>query len=427
MRTRYGLFLLAILAGCRTAAPGGVRESDQIATQAPLLSTGVSLDPEGRTVPVGQFPLAMIRAPGGRQVVLLLNGYQDQGIQVLDAATGAVLQTELQPAAFLGVAFSPDGKTLYASGGNEDVVFRYMWREGRATLQDRLVLAVKVPDKSGTRYPGGLAPSPDGRFLYVAENLADSLAVIDVASGRVTQRLPAGRYPYGVVVAADGTVYVSAWGGDAVRAYRPDPAGGLMPATTIPVARHPSAMLLNADGSRLFVTSGSTDRVSVVDTRRGRLITDLLDPAPVGPSEGSTPNALALSTDGTRLFVAEADNNAVAVFDLSARSSGVPAAAGDDRLVGRIPAEAYPTAVLASGDTLLVVSGKGRGSKPNRDTGPRGPGKCRYTGPTGPAGGACQQLGPGAHDALVSAVRARHLHHQGEPDLRPGSRRFAPG
>jgi YVTN family beta-propeller protein len=371
MRSRHWLFLLTGLVGCRSAPPGGVRESDEIATQGPLISTGVSLDPEGRTVPVGQFPLAMIRAPGGRHVVLLLNGYSDQGIQVLDAASGAVLQTELQPAAFLGVAFSPDGQTLFASGGNEDVVFRYMWRDGRATLQDRLVLAVKVPNRSGTRYPGGLAPSPDGRFLYVAENLADSLAVIELASGRVVQRLPAGSYPYGVTVAPDSIVYVSAWGGDAVRAFRPEPSGRLALIRTIPVARHPSSLLLNADGSRLFVTSGSTDRVSVVDTRRGRLITDLLDPAPAGPSEGSTPNALALSTDGMRLFVAEADNNAVAVFDLSAGSSGVPAAAGDDRLVGRIPAEAYPTAVLASGDTLLVISGKGRGSKPNRDTGPR--------------------------------------------------------
>ncbi|MDH5316685.1 MAG: lactonase family protein, partial [Gemmatimonadota bacterium] len=248
MRTRHWLFLLTAGVACRSAAPGGVRESDEIAAQGPLISTGVSLDPEGRTVPVGQFPLAMIRAPGGRQVVLLLNGYSDQGIQVLDAASGQVLQTELQPAAFLGLAFAPDGQTLYSSGGNEDVVFRYAWRDGRATLQDRLVLAVKVPNRSGTRYPGGLAPSPDGRFLYVSENLADSLAVIDLASGQVVQRVPAGRYPYGVAVAPDSTVYVSAWGGDAVRAYRPAGDGRLALARTIPVARHPSAMLLNADG-----------------------------------------------------------------------------------------------------------------------------------------------------------------------------------
>ena len=74
-----------------------------------------------------------------------------------------------------------------------------------------------------------------------------------------------------------------------------------------------SALLLNADGTRLYVASGSTDHVAVVDTKTQRVIARLLDPPPAGPNEGATPNALALSADGTRLFVAEADANAVGV------------------------------------------------------------------------------------------------------------------
>jgi hypothetical protein len=124
-------------------------------------------------------------------------------------------------------------------------------------------------------------------------------------------------------------------------------------------------MCLNADGSRLFVASASTDQVAVVDTRAGRVIARLADPPPSGVLEGSTPNALALSADGTRLFVAEADANSVAVFELSAAASGVASARGDDRLAGRIPSEWYPTAVLALGDSLWVVNGKGRGAGPN--------------------------------------------------------------
>ncbi len=82
------------------------------------------------------------------------------------------------------------------------------------------MLATKQPNRSGTRYPAQIAFSPDGRFLYVAENLADSLAVVDVASRRVVARYATERYPYGVAVAPDGTVYVSAWGGDVVSAFR---------------------------------------------------------------------------------------------------------------------------------------------------------------------------------------------------------------
>ncbi len=118
----------------------------------------------------------------------------------------------------------------------------------------------------------------------------------------------------------------------------------------------------------LFVASGSTDRVTVVDTRARRVVATLVDPPPEGPGEGTTPNALALSPDGTRLFAAEADANAVAVFDLSARTADLPAATGQDLLAGRIPVGWYPTALVVQGDTLLVANGKGAGTgaNPNR-------------------------------------------------------------
>jgi YVTN family beta-propeller protein len=365
-----GATLLALSAcGPRSGAPSTADTPDSGAgtTLHPRLPTGVYLDPAGTSSSIGQLPLAMIASPNGGPVVLLLNGYTTQGVQVIDRSTGAVLQTLEQPAAFLGLAFSPDGSTLYASGGNQDVVYRYAWAGGRATLRDSLVIEHKEPRRSGRRYPAGIGVSPDGARLYVAENLTDSLSVVDVASGRVVQRLATGRYPYGVVVGRDGAVYVSAWGGDEVSVFTPRADGSLASAGEIPAGRHPSALLLNADGSRLFAASGSTDRVTVIDTRARRPVRELLDPPPAGPGEGSTPNALALSSDGTRLFAAEADANAVAVFDLSAATSGVPGARGDDRLAGRIPVGWYPTAVLATGDTLLVVNGKGRGTAPNPD------------------------------------------------------------
>ena len=244
--------------------------------------------------------------------------------------------------------------------------------DGALRLTDSIPLAAKR-GAAGTRYPAGLAWSADGRTLYVAENLADSLAVIDVAARLVRQRFPTERYPYGVVVAADGMVYVSAWGGTTVSMFAPAAAGALAPVARIAAGRHPSAMVLNASGTRLYVASASTDRVAVIDTRARAVIATLHDPPPAGPGEGSTPNALALSASGTRLFVAEADNNAVAVFDLSSATSGVAGAAGRDVLVGRVPVEWYPTALAARGDTLIVVNGKGHGTAPN----PKGPSPVR--------------------------------------------------
>jgi DNA-binding beta-propeller fold protein YncE len=332
MRCRFTILSFSIclsVAACQRGAPEASPSVSSLDV-ANRLPTGRMLDPVGNATEVGSMPLAATLSPDGRQILVLLNGYREQGVQVVDRASGRILQTLVQPAAFLGLSFSPDGKTLYASGGNQDVIYRYSWTEGRATLTDSLVLAAKAPRSNGTRYPGGLAPSADGRFLYVAENLADSLAVLDLNTGRIVQRFATERWPYGVVLAKNGTVYVSAWGGSTVSTFLPA-SGGLSAGPRIKVGRHPSALAINADGSRLFVASASSDRIAVVDTKQRRVINEIIDTPPSGPGEGSTPNALALSSDGTRLFVAEADNNAIAVIDLTPASAGMTAMVSDGR------------------------------------------------------------------------------------------------
>ena len=318
------------------------------------LPTGVCLDPAGRSFDVGNMPLAMAPSPEGDRLVISLSGWRQQGLQVIDRHSGAVLQTISQPSAFLGLAFSNDGRTLYASGGNDDVIYRYAWHDKQATLTDTIVLAPKEPKKDGARFPAGIALSPDGQRMFVAENLADTLAVVDVESKRIVQRLQTETYPYAVVVSPSGEVYVSAWGGNTVSILAPAANGLLKERRKVTVGRHPSALLLNKSGSRLFVASAGTNSIAVVDTKTARVSTKLLDPPPAGPNQGSTPNALALSPDGSRLYVAEADNNAVAVFQLST-----------NRLIGRIPVEWYPTALLMLGDSLHVLNSKGKGTRAN--------------------------------------------------------------
>ncbi len=371
---RVALALSILVLSACTPTPASQPASATLDEEPRRLPTGRTLDPAGTTWPVGSMPLAMTLSPSGREVVILLNGWREQGIQVVDRASGRILQMVPQAAAFLGLAFSPDGRTLYTSGGNQDVVYRYAWADGRATLSDSIVIEPKTAGKNGKRYPAGLALSPDGTRMYVAENLTDSLAVVDLASARVVQRFGVQRYPYAVVVDETGALYVSSWGGSTVAAFTPT-AMGLAPAGRMNGGRHPSAMLLNRDGSRLFVASGSTDRITVLDPRHHRLITSIVVTPPGAPGEGSTPNALALSDDGRRLFIAEADNNAVSLVDLTAETAGVAGATGADTVAGRIPVEWYPTAVIVRGDSLLTLTGKGRGTGPNVH-GPR-PGRGR--------------------------------------------------
>ncbi len=360
---------LAVACGAGSRATTAVVQ-DTAATGGNRLPTGVHLDPVGTQHDLrAAMPLTMLLAPGGRSLVISSAGYHEPGLDVVDRVTGKVTQSLPQAAAFLGLAFGPDtpsGRSpgsLYASGANQDVVYLYNWSGDSAALADSIVLARKLADSAGTRYPAGLALSADGRRLYVAENVADSLAVIDLATRRVTQRFPTEHLPYAVVAAPDGRIYVSNWGAETVTVLRD--SGGAVAEGRILVGRHPSALLLNRDGTRLYVACASTDRIAVVDTHRRHVITELLDPPPSGPIEGSTPNALALSTDETRLFVAEADANAVAVFDLLPETSNVATARGNDQLAGRIPVGWYPTSLLVVGDSLLVGNGKGKGTVAN--------------------------------------------------------------
>src|SRR5262245_19891304 len=91
------------------------------------LPTGRILDPAGPAFDVGNMPLAIALAPGGDRAVLLLSGWREQGLQVVDLRTGAVTQRLPQAGAFLGLAFTKDGSTLFTSGGNDDAVYRYRW------------------------------------------------------------------------------------------------------------------------------------------------------------------------------------------------------------------------------------------------------------------------------------------------------------
>ena len=304
------------------------------------LPTGARLDAIGRMISVGNMPLAMVLTPDGKQAVVSLSGYLHQGLQVVDLESGSIVQTLDKNATFLGLAFA--GETLYASGGRDNVVYVLHWNAARLT--DEKSIAVN--------YPAGLALSSDGKMLYAAENLEDDVAVIDLATASVVQRLPTDHYPFAVAV-GDGRVYVSGWGGNTVSTFRIITDGHLVSTGRLNVGRHPSALLL--DGPTLYVTLASTDDIAVVDTKT-RTIRRFEDKSPAGLREGNTPNALAKS--GDNLYVAEGDNNSVAVFNTKTGS-----------LLGRIPTDWYPLSLTAESDRLLILTGKGAGSRPN----PAGP------------------------------------------------------
>src|SRR6202041_2623725 len=161
------------------------------------LPTGVRLDPAGEGVVLGSLPINLVLATEADKAVVVLSGWREQGVQVVDLKTRKVTQTVLEDGAFYGAAFSPDGHHLYVSGGNTDMLFSYTWKDRAAMLERKFELAkAKTEDGTGTSYPAGVAVAPNGKFVYVAEDVGDRLAGVNAATGEITQRFFTDHFPY---------------------------------------------------------------------------------------------------------------------------------------------------------------------------------------------------------------------------------------
>jgi YVTN family beta-propeller protein len=332
-----------------------------------LLPNGWRISPAGTHIHVGDLPLAMTHSPDGRFLIVSNNGWAKPTLTIVDTKHGYVTERETVDHAWLGLAWHPDGRRLFSSGGSQNTVNEFRWTGSRLEPAGQIVIS--PPERSlgwsrleNAGFVGGLAMSPDGRTLYAVQVLGEALVALDVEGRAVRKKVTLPAEPYSVTLSKDGgTVFVSLWGGAKLLMFD---AAGLAPIAEVPVGEHPNAMQLSADGARLFVACASTNAVWVVDlasrTAKEQISVSLYPEAPVG----TTPNALALSPDGKTLLVANADNNTVAVVDVETP--------GRSEVEGFVPTGWYPTAVRFSrdGSTFYVANGKGLSGEAN----PRGPG-----------------------------------------------------
>jgi DNA-binding beta-propeller fold protein YncE len=402
-----------------TMAPTAARGDPD---DGPSLPTGKRLSPSGsRGQQTNSFPVTMATSPDKRWLAILNNGYGTresglaQSIAVLDLQTEKLVdfpdmrfglesgknKKRPQHSFFLGLAFSGDGKRLYASVGsisdplgkepgnlgngiavysfvNGTVKSETFWPiplQKLAQGSRQAKIWKDTPEGMAVPYPAGLAvvPSKEGERLLVADNLSDDALLLDARNGRVLQRfdfsegpyVPAA-YPCSVAVSKDGAhAWVSLWNTSAVGEI--DLKAGtvlgrnpmLASASSTDASAHPTTLLLSNDGKRLFVCLSNVDSVAQINLETGRLLS-MISTVPPGQRYGGTfPDALALSEDGTRLFIALASSNAIAVVSVDPLdlTQSVP--------YGFIPTEWYPTALAVMGGDLFVAAGKGRGTGSN--------------------------------------------------------------
>jgi YVTN family beta-propeller protein len=178
---------------------------------------------------------------------------------VLGAVAFAVVPPAPRSPTVVGVAVSPDNRTLYATDFANGRVLKF-----DTTTREQIGDALPVG-----RAPGRFLLAPDGTTLYVANSTSDSISVIDVAAWKVV-------------------------------------------GTPIAVAPQPVDLSLSLATHRLYVLSPKSETITEIDTETRQTVGGPL-------ASGSSPSDLEVDAKGEWLYVAHRDSGTVSVIDAATR------------------------------------------------------------------------------------------------------------
>jgi YVTN family beta-propeller protein len=227
-----------------------------------VLPNGRIVKPTGTSAQVGMNPLGIALTPDGKFAIVSndderegkltsLQNPKNRGgysLTVLDtSATPMTVVSQIDTAGrfFIGLQVaknSEGGYKLYASGGGDNSIKLFnISTEDTISAGDPAAITIQpilpstqgwvsnytrakpfqldtVPNPASSTkwenfgegakitFPAGSALSSDGKYLYVACNGDNSLAVIDMTANRVVARYPVGYFPYSILL-SDGKIY----------------------------------------------------------------------------------------------------------------------------------------------------------------------------------------------------------------------------
>ncbi|MBO0860644.1 MAG: PD40 domain-containing protein [Chloracidobacterium sp.] len=415
--------------------PPGRDSSASIGEREAILVNGRRVTPAGRVLRTQSYSWGLALSPdGGRAALVSKDRVQLVG---LNETSGPILESfdrdtpGFGSGAYMGVAFSPDGKRLYFGSANDGMI-KVLDLEKR-----QIVSSINVNDeRNSDSFIGDFALSRDGRMLYALDQFNFRMVEVDLSAGNVTRSVRVGRHPFGIGLSADGR---SAWVTNVgmfeyplipgVTQQNLPTAGLKFPAYGFPSREmeegvmaegihvpglgspnHPDAMSLFkvdlasgkveqriktgylvgskrdgvvtvggsspgsvAVGERgVYVANATNDTITIVNPTTGVVEGEIKLEAPgLEHLRGVLPFTVALAPDESRLYVACAGLNAVAVIDLARR-----------RVAGYAPAGWFTSLVALSNDgrTVYAASAKGFGSGPNGGANFVDPGRGRHPG-----------------------------------------------
>jgi YVTN family beta-propeller protein len=229
-------------------------------------------------------------------------------LTVIDAEQQTVVTTAPLGKRPRGIAVAPDHKSLYvalsgspnAGPGVDPKTLPPPDRSADGIGEiDADTYKVKRIIHAGND-PEQLAISADGTRLYVANEDAAQVSVIDVAAGTVVTTVKIGEEPEGVTIRPDGkVVYVTSEEDGAVFA--------IDTATTkvlkrIPVGHRPRSIGFLPDNSRAYVTLENDGAIAIIDAQQHKFL-KLLELTGTGATPKPRPMGIAVARDGSVVYI----------------------------------------------------------------------------------------------------------------------------
>ncbi|MBN1832632.1 MAG: beta-propeller fold lactonase family protein [Deltaproteobacteria bacterium] len=216
-------------------------------------------------VPVGDGPFGVVVSSDGEYIYV--SNSLDDTVSVINE--NSVIQTIAVGDNPLGIAVTPNGEFVYVANNGDNTVTVISTEDDEGNKEFTIEETIDVKDLELMEGPYGVAMAPYGSYVYVTNNISNTVSVIYVYSNGVTETINVeddglGEGPLGVAVSPDGSyVYVANSLSHTLSVIQ---TSGNTVETTVDVGAGPWGVDVRNSGDFVYVANSLDNTVSVIST-----------------------------------------------------------------------------------------------------------------------------------------------------------------
>lgn len=400
-----------------------------------VLPNGRFITPAGKSIITAPHPYGLTLSPDGKIAVTANSGTSPLSItivrnvlskhpEVQQIPPGPVTDKGVLASVFMGLAISPDNKTIYVSGGQANKI--YLFDVNSGAKKDSIDCSFQSKDADYSHgYIGDMKMSKDGKTLYAVDQIGFRMVILDTETKTLKHSVPVGRYPFGICLSSDEKKVYVANVGMFEYSYIKDGKGkdAKIKPISYPAFAYGSKEMesgiendtisVKGLGNLNAIDAFSVFAVNIEDSMKPKLVAKIKTGHLVGAMVegipavgGSSPNSIVATNE--YVFVSNGTNDNISVISIEKDSvvntiylkpdnrikqfrgvipfglalspdqkrlyvaeSGINAIGvinvSDQKVLGHIPAGWFPSKIEISkdGKKLIIANAKGFGSGPN--------------------------------------------------------------